>query len=42
MANSNKVGLAIGALIDGWHLLWSLLVSLHWEQSIIDLISGRT
>jgi hypothetical protein len=26
LANPNKVGLVIGALTGGWHLLWSLLV----------------
>lgn len=38
MANPNKVGLVIGALIGGWHLLWSLLVLLRWAQPIIDFI----
>jgi hypothetical protein len=26
MANRNKVGLVIGALIGGWHVVWSFLV----------------
>jgi hypothetical protein len=38
MTNPNKVGLVVGALIGGWHLLWSLLVLLRWAQSIIDFI----
>ncbi len=38
MANPNKVGLVIGALIGGWHLVWSLLVLLGWAQPIIDFI----
>ncbi len=36
--NPNKVGLVVGALIGGWHLLWSLLVLLGWAQPIIDFI----
>jgi hypothetical protein len=38
MPNPNKVGLVIGALIGGWHLVWSLLVLLGWAQRIIDFI----
>jgi hypothetical protein len=38
VANPNKVGLVIGALIGGWHLVWSLLVLLGWAQPIIDFI----
>jgi hypothetical protein len=38
MANPNKVGLVVGALIGGWHLLWALLVLLGWAQPIIDFI----
>lgn len=38
MTNPNKVGLVIGALIGGWHLLWSLLVLLRWAQPVIDFI----
>jgi hypothetical protein len=38
VTNANKVGLVIGALIGGWHLLWSLLVLLGWAQRIIDFI----
>jgi hypothetical protein len=38
MANPNKVGLVSGALIGAWHLLWSLLILLHWAQPIIDFI----
>jgi hypothetical protein len=36
--NPNKVGLVAGALIGGWHLLWSLLVLLRWAQPCIDFI----
>jgi hypothetical protein len=38
LANPNKVGLVVGALTGGWHLLWSLLVLLGWAQPIIDFI----
>jgi hypothetical protein len=38
MVNPNKVGLVIGALIGGWHLIWSALVLLHWAQPILDFI----
>ena len=38
VANPNKVGLVVGALIGGWHLLWALLVSLHWAQPLIDFV----
>jgi hypothetical protein len=38
MANPNKIGLVIGALIGGWHLFWSLLVAVGWAQPFIDFI----
>ena len=38
MANPNKIGLVIGALLGGWHLLWSLLVAIGWAQPFIDFI----
>ena len=38
MANPDKVGLVIGALIGTWHVVWSLLVFLSWAQPIIDFI----
>ena len=38
VANPNRVGLVVGALIAGWHLVWSLLVLLRWAQPIIDFI----
>ena len=38
MANLNKVGLVIGALIGGWHVIWALLVLIGWAQPIIDFI----
>ena len=38
MTNPNKVGLVVGALIAGWHLLWSLFVLLGWAQPLLDFI----
>ena len=38
MTNPNRVGLVIGVLIGGWHLLWSLLVLPGWAQPVIDFI----
>ena len=38
MISPNKVGLVIGAVIGGWHLIWSLLVLLGLAQPIIDFI----
>jgi len=38
VVNPNKVGLVIGALIGGWHVLWALLVALGWAQPLIDFI----
>ena len=38
MTNPNKVGLVVGALIAGWHVLWAMLVLLGWAQPIIDFI----
>jgi hypothetical protein len=38
VANLNKVGLVIGALIGGWHLLWSLLVLIGWAQPLMDFV----
>jgi hypothetical protein len=32
MTNPNKVGLVIGALIGGWHLVWSILVLVDRRQ----------
>jgi hypothetical protein len=38
VANLNKVGLVIGALIGGWHGLWALLVLLGWAQPLMDFV----
>jgi uncharacterized membrane protein YdbT with pleckstrin-like domain len=38
MASPKKMGLVSGALIGGWHFVWSLLVFLGWAQPILDFI----
>lgn len=38
MASPHKVGLVIGALIGGWHFVWSVIVLLGWAQPILDFI----
>ena len=38
MINPNKVGLVVGAVIGGWHVIWALLVLLGWAQLLIDFI----
>ena len=38
MTSPSKVGLVIGALIGGWHVVWALLVLIGWEQPILDFI----
>ena len=32
----NKVGLALGALIGGWHVVWALLVAAGWAQWVLN------
>ena len=36
--NPQKAGLALGSVIGGWHVLWSLLVAFGWAQAVIDFI----
>ena len=38
ITNPNKAGLVFGAVLGGWHLLWSLLVLLGFAQAIYDFI----
>jgi len=38
VVNPNKIGLVIGALLGGWHVLWSFLVAIGWAQPFIDFI----
>lgn len=34
----NKVGLVVGALLGGWHILWALLVLTGVAQALLDFI----
>ena len=34
----NKVGLSLGILLGGFHLLWALLVLFGYAQQLIDFI----
>ena len=34
----HKAGLALGTLLGGWHLLWSVFVALGVAQIILDFI----
>jgi len=34
----NKAGLVLGALLGGWHFVWSLLVAAGLAQSLIDFV----
>lgn len=36
--NPNKVGLAFGVVIGGWHLLWAALVAVGAAQSVLDFV----
>jgi hypothetical protein len=38
VTNPSKVGLVIGALIGGWHVVWALLVLIGRAQPILDFI----
>ena len=38
MINTNKTGLVFGALLGGWHLVWSLLVLSGLAQAFYDFI----
>jgi len=38
MKNPSKVGVIIGALICGWHVLWALLVLFGWAQPLMDFV----
>jgi len=33
-----RTGVALGALMGGWHLAWSALVALGWAQAVVDFI----
>lgn len=34
--NPGKVGIVGGAVLGGWHVLWSLLVLVGWAQPLLD------
>ncbi len=36
--NANRAGLVLGALIGGWHMLWSLMVAIGLAQPILDFV----
>jgi hypothetical protein len=36
--NPRKVGIALGFLVSGFHLVWSVLVALGWGQMLTDFI----
>jgi hypothetical protein len=38
MADKNKVGLVAGALLGGWHVVWSILVATGVGQTLYNLI----
>jgi hypothetical protein len=38
MTNPHKGGRVIAALIDGWHVIWSVLILIGWAQSILDFV----
>lgn len=38
MTNPNKVGLVFGAVLGGWHLVWSILVLLGVAGAIYNFI----
>lgn len=38
MVDTNKLGLVVGVLAGGVHLVWSLIVLLGWGQPLISFI----
>jgi hypothetical protein len=36
--NVGKASVALGIVLGGWHLLWSLLVAGGWAQTIVDFV----
>ena len=33
-----KTGIVLGAVIGGWHVVWSMLVAIGWAQPVIDFV----
>ena len=33
-----KAGIVLGAVIGGWHVIWSMLVAIGWAQPVIDFV----
>jgi len=36
--NPTKTGLAVGLLMGGWHVMWSILVAVGVAQWVIDFV----
>lgn len=34
--NPHKTGLAVGKLLGGLHIIWSILVALNWAQALVN------
>lgn len=34
----HKLGLVFAIFLAGWHVVWSVLVLLHWAQPVIDFV----
>jgi hypothetical protein len=34
----HKLGLGLGVLLGGWHLLWAVLVLMDWAQTVIEFV----
>lgn len=34
----HKLGLVFAIFLGGWHLVWSVIVLLHWAQPVIDFV----
>lgn len=36
--SENRLGLVLGVLLGGWHLLWCVLVAVHAAQPVVDFV----
>ena len=34
----HRLGVVLGAVLGGWHTLWSVLVLAGWAQAVIDVV----